>query len=145
MPETISTAIPAVEAAILAVLEEAPDLADVLVTGDYRRADQEREYVWLWKAKATREFKGIGRRPAKQEEEIEVTLRVLAVADTPAEAKTRAYELAGITETALRYEMRLDQTVLKNRVKQLQGEPLAEFDPKFGFHVLMTVAAETRI
>jgi|GEM_PF-5487974 len=141
----ISTAIPSVEAAVLELLEGAAELDGVFVTDDYSKAVQETKYVWLWKAEAEREFKGIGRRPATQEEAIELTLRVIAVGDTAAEAKNRSYQIAGAVETVLRNDMKLGGTVLKNHVKKLSGEPVTDYEPLFGYAVVLIVAAEARI
>lgn len=141
-----STAIPAVKQAIKGILEEAEGLEDTLVTTDYAEAERKAEHIWIWKAKAKRDPKGIGRRPARLEEEIRVVLRVVAIGGADAAvAEARAFELVEAAENALRDESKLaGSIVLFSHVEELEEEPL-NFDTKVGCHVLMTVAAKTRI
>jgi hypothetical protein len=140
-----STAIPAVKVAIEEILAGADGLENTLVTRDYAKAERKPEHIWIWKAKAKRDPKGIGRRPARLEEEIRVTLRAVAIGGDAAAAEARVFELVEAAETALRDESRLaGSIVLFSHVEELEEEPL-NFDTKVGCHVLMTVVAKTRI
>lgn len=140
-----STAVPAVREAVLKTLEEAEELKGVLVTGD-KEPERPTEYIWIYKAKANREFSLIGMQPAPLDEMVRVYLRVVAVkgsADsTPSEE--RALELAALAETALRENPTLNDCARFHHVEELEPQSLL-FDQKRGCHVLMTIAAKARI
>jgi hypothetical protein len=144
-----STAIPALKSAILAALEADPTpegLDGVAISGD-KEPTRESEYVWLYKAKAKREFKTIGRRPVKVDEDLSISLRVLAVKGSQAEAESRALAIAAAVEGVLRdLEPGDDEAVFLAPllVQELEDEPLL-FDQKAGCHVLMTVVTKARI
>ncbi len=140
-----STSIPAVKAAIQEILAEAGGLDGILVTTDYNKTDRAPEHIWIWKAKSKRDFKGLGHRPPRLQEEIKVTLRVVTVGGADAAAaEARVYEIVEAAETALREDTTLGGVARKAHVADLDEEPLS-FDSKIGCHVLMTVAAETVI
>jgi hypothetical protein len=144
-----STAIPALKAAILGALgtEPAPaGLEEVEISGD-KEPTRASEYVWLYKAKAQREFKSIGRRPSSLDETVRVYLRVLVVKGSELEAESRALAIAEAVEGILR-ELDPDDedaTFLSPLlIEELEDEPL-QFDQKAGCHVLMTVVTKARI
>lgn len=141
-----STAIPALEAAILGALqaEPAPEgLEGVSVSGD-KEPTRATEYVWLYKAKAKREWRTIGPRPSARDEELRASLRVLVVKGDLAEAKTRALEIAGVVEDALAAVNTTSPLLYPLLVEEIEDEPL-QFDQKSGCHVLMTVVTRARI
>jgi len=135
------TAIPRVKNAILSTLEEAEALDGVTVAKGKEPTDP--EYVWIVKGKATREFAAVGGRPPLNED-IDVTLRIVAVDGDDIESEDRAYELATAVEEALRDNDNLGDNVLFQRVRELEDGQLL-FDQAWGFHVLMTVTAKARI
>ena len=144
-----STAIPALKSAILASLEVDPTpegLEGVAISGD-KEPTRSSEYVWLYKGKAQREFKLIGGRPSKLNEEVRIFLRVLVVKGDQAEAESRALAIAEAVEGILRdLEPEDDEAQFLKPllVEELEDEPL-QFDQKAACHVLMTVVTEARI
>ncbi len=140
-----STAIPNLKTTIIAALEAADGLRDVVVTADSEplRAD---EYVWLYKARSKRQFGALGPRPAPIDEELRVYLRILVLkgSDKSAPSEERALELADVVESALR-DLEPGRPFLSPLlIEELDDEPL-QFDQKRGCHVLMTVATKARI
>ena len=140
-----STNIPAVKAAVLKVLESAKALEDITVSGD-KEPERDTEYVWIYKAKAKRQFTTIGKQPAAQDEMVEVHLRVFAVdpGATYTDVEARAVEIFEAVESALRDSPTLDGTAFFQHVEELEIEPLL-LDQNWACHVLVTLAAKTRI
>jgi hypothetical protein len=135
-----STAIPVVKAAVLGALQGAEALEGITVTAD-REPERDSEYVWIWRAKAKRNFRTIGPSPAPLDEEVSIVMRVVAIGGDP---EARALELADAVEEALREDITLGDSVLWHRLEELEQEPL-QFDRKAGCHVLMTLTAKARI
>lgn len=139
-----STAIPAVKAAILSLLEGAEDLKGVLVTDD-KEPEREKEYVWIWKAKARREYRLLGGSPSPLDEDLEIKLRIVAMqGDAAKPSEERASELLEAVETALRADLHLEDTVLWHKLEEIDGEPYL-FDTRRGFAWSATLAAKARI
>jgi hypothetical protein len=138
-----STAIPFVKTSILEALESAEGLEEVVVSGD-REPEQALEYIWLYKAKAKREFRLVRPRPAPLEEEVRIFLRVLAVRAEAMDAENRALEIAEAVENALRALDLGPPVLFPLLIEELDDEQL-QFDQKRGCHVLMTVATKARI
>lgn len=144
-----STAIPAVKAAILKILQDAEDLEGITVTDDYKVAERADEHVWVWKSETRdRNFRGLGHpssRPPRIDEEILVTLRVVAIGGkTAPAAEARVFQIVEAVETILRGNIKLEGTAIKSIIDKIAEEPL-NFDNKIGHGVLLTVLAETRI
>jgi hypothetical protein len=135
------TAIPAVKEAVLEILDDAEGLEGVTVAAGLEptRAD---EYVWIWKAKAKRVCKSVGRNPPVYDEDVSLTMRALVVGGENPEA--RVFEIVAATETALRSSITLDGAVKWHKLEELDQEPL-QFDQKLGCHILMTLTARARI
>jgi hypothetical protein len=138
-----STKIGVVKAAALNTLSEADDLDGVFVTAD-KEPERRIEYVWIYKARAKREFRLIGPQPAPQDEMVSVYLRVVSIRDTRTAAEARALEIFEAAETALRAEPTLEGTAFFHHIEELDVEPLL-FDQKWGCHVLATLEAKARI
>lgn len=142
-----STAIPAVKAAVLEILKEVEALksAKVVITAD-KEPERAREYIWLWKATATREFKSLGPQPSALNEEVKIFLRVMVVKgdSSPTPSEERAFEILEEMETALRGQVRLNGAVRFQHVEDLEQEQLI-FDRKRGCHILVTLTAKARI
>lgn len=139
-----STAIPAVKTAVLGLLEASEDLANVNVTGD-KEPEHDKEYVWLWRAKATRSFELLGGNPAPLDEIIELKLRIVSIqGDAVAASESRATELLEAVEGALRGDLELDGTVFWHRLEEIEGDAVL-FDQRRGFAWTATLTAKTRI
>lgn len=140
-----STAIPAVKAAIIELLEASKDLEGVTLAPG-AEPDRAKEYVWFYRATAAREFNLIGGNPPPLDENLRIFLRVVAIkGDIGADAsEERAYEIAEAVETALRGDLELDGTVYFHRIESVEQEHL-KIDRTRGCHVLLTIAAKTRI
>lgn len=140
-----TTAIPAVKAAILKTLEGAEGLAGVVITDDVKAADRALEHIFMWKAKATRDFAGMARKPPPLDEEIKVTLLVVAIGNgTRLDVETRAYAIAAAAESALRGDIKLEGVALSCLVAEIDEDPL-DFDTKRGTRLILTVKAKARI
>jgi hypothetical protein len=140
-----STAIPAVKAAIMAALEGAVGLDDVMITDD-KEPERAKEYVWLYEAQAERDWKTIGPQPVPLKENVTVELRVFVSKGTDKQkpSEERAFEIAEAVENALRDDPDLNGTLLHQRVEKLRQQQLVP-DQRRTSHVLMTVSGEARI
>lgn len=138
----MASAIPAVKAAIQSTLEDATGLLDDIPVSRGLEPSRPKEYVWIWKAKAKRDFKSIGSRPAPLDEDVSVTMRVVAIGGEDPES--RVFEISDAVEAALRADLTLGGVVRWHRVEELEQE-LQQFDPKVGCHILMTLTARARI
>lgn len=139
-----STAIPAVKAAILSLLEGPEELEDVLITAD-KEPEREKEYVWIWKGKARREFNLLGPAPTPLDENLEIKLRIVSIQGDDAKAsEDRATELLELVETTLREDIQLEDTVLWHRLEEIEGDPVL-FDQRRGFAWMATLTAKARI
>src|SRR4051794_13782948 len=98
-----STSLPAVRAGVLSALEGADDLESVHIADGGTEPHRAAEYVWMFKARATREFRTIQPAPTPQDENVKVSLRIVAIKDTKDNSKSeeRATELLETVETAL--------------------------------------------
>lgn len=140
-----STAIPAVKAAIIELLEASEDLEGVTIAPG-AEPDRDKEYIWFYKASATRDFNLLGGNPAPLDENLRIYMRVVAIKGSidadPSE--DRAYEIAEAVEAALRADLELDGTVFFHRIEAVEQEHL-KIDRTRGCHVLLTLTAKTRI
>jgi hypothetical protein len=142
-----ATAIPFVKAGILEALEAIQgDLGERVAISADKEPESAKEYVWIYKGKAKRDFKLMGPRPAKVEEEVRISLRVLVVkgSDKAGPSEERALEIAALVEGALR-DLELGAPVLfPILIEELEDEQLV-LDQKRGCHVLMTAVTKARI
>jgi hypothetical protein len=140
-----STKIPAIKAAVVETLQAAEALKGIKVTDD-REPDRDDEYVFIYKARARRDFKLIGPQPAPQDETVNVYIRIVAIrgTDKAKPSEERALEIFEAVETALRDNSTLGDTALFQRIEDLEIEP-QNFEGKRGCHVLATVTAKARI
>lgn len=146
----MSTAIPAAKEWVMGVLEPLPELADVEVTDD-TEPERAKEYVWLYRANAKREFTVMkGGAPPPLEEFLRLYLRVfVVVAGRSAKpAEVRALEIASAVERALREAMSdSPPTAVRAKgliVEELDDEPQV-VDNGRAYHVLMIVRLNARI
>ncbi len=140
-----STAVPKLKQAILEALQEAEDLADVVVSAD-KEPERAKEYVWIYKGKAKRDFKLLRPPPSPLEEEARVFLRVLVIKGSkdPGPSAERAVEIADAVEETLR-ALELGAPFLSSiLIEEREEEPLL-FDKSRGCHVLMTALAKARV
>ena len=133
-----STAIPADKEAVRRTLAEAEALTDVEVATGFEPT-RPKEYVWIAKASAKRDWASLGQR--RRKEKLSVTMRVVVIGGEDVES--RAYEICAAVEAALLANLQLDGEVVKNLVEELDEEPSLDFDGKPGHAVWMTVAANT--
>jgi hypothetical protein len=137
-----STTIPAIKAAVAELLSEASGLEDTpIVTGPKEPRDV-LEWVYVWRAKATREPGSLGRKPFVLKEDVKLTLRICSITEETSEA--RVFELAEAVESALRDDPTLGGTVKWQHVQELDQEA-RDFDGKAGHHILLTIVAVSRI
>lgn len=143
-----STAIPAIKEAIFEILKEAAEggpLEGIPVTDD-KEPDREKEYVWVWKAKAKRAFKLLGPQPARQDEMINVFLRIVAIKDSEKlkPSEERAIEIFKAVEEALRADITLKGKAFWHLIEDVEIAPV-KLDKKRGCHVIAVVSAKARI
>ena len=139
-----STAIPAVKAALVELLEASEDLQGVTVTDD-KEPERSDEYVWIWKAKSHREYRLLGGKPPPLDEDLEVKIRIVAIkGDASKPSEERATELLEAVEDALRADLGLKQTVLWHKLEDIEGDPVL-FDTRRGFAWMATLTAKARI
>lgn len=139
------TAIPAIKEAVFQLLDDAPALEGIKVTDD-KEPEHTKEYVWVYKAKAKRAFKLLGPQPARQEEMIEIFLRIVAVKDAAKlkPSEERALEIFEAVEEALRADTTLKGTAFFHLIEEVEIAPV-KFDKKRGCHVIAVVSAKARI
>lgn len=142
---TVRTAIPAVKQAVFELIKDASALDGILVTDD-KEPERAKEYVWVYKAKAKRNFKLLGPQPAKQDEMIQVYLRIVAIKDAAKlkPSEERALEIFEAVEEALRADITLKGTAFFHLIEDLEIAPV-KFDKKRGCHVVGIVSAKARI
>lgn len=140
-----STAIPAIKEAVFQLLKEAESLENIRVTDD-KEPENLKEYVWVWKARAKRNFKLLGPQPSKREEMINVYLRIVAIkgSDKLKPSEERALEIFEAVEKALIADLTLKGTALFHIVDDLEVAPV-KFDKRRGCHVIAVVSAKARI
>lgn len=140
-----STAIPAIKEAVYELLKDSEALDGILITND-KEPDREKEYVWVWKARAKRKFKLLGPQPARQEEQIEVFLRIVAIkgSETLLPSEERAVEIFKAVEEALRADITLKGKAFWHLIEDVEIAPV-KFDKKRGCHVIAVVSAKARI
>lgn len=145
MPGKAVTAIPAMKEAVFQILSEAPALENIRVTDD-KEPENCKEYVWVYKAKAKRNFRLLGNQPAKQDEKIEVYLRIVAIKDAQKlkPSEDRAVEIFEAVEEALRADITLKGTTLFHLIEDVELAPV-KFDKKRGCHIIGVVSAKARI
>ena len=141
------TAIPKVRAAVRAMLEaaaEAPDsdLHGLAIAAAGPEPTRPNEFIWFWRGKAKRVFRVVGPRPAPYEEDVSLTLRLVAIGGEDPES--RAFALLSAVEDVLRNDITLGDAVFWHRLEELEDEPL-DFDRKLGWAVLLTLTARARI
>lgn len=139
------TAIPAVKEAVFNLLKDAPALEGIKVTDD-KEPERHKEYVWVYKARAKRKFKLLGPQPARQDENIEVYLRIVSIKDATElkPSEERAIEIFEAVEEALRADITLKGTAFFHLIEDVEIAP-AKFDKKRGCHVIAVVSAKARI
>lgn len=140
-----STAVPAIEDAVVALLEGAAGLEKVTVTSE-REPERETEFVYLYEATADREWSTIGPQPAGMKEDVKVFLRVFALIGTASfkPSRERAFELVEAIEDALREDPELGGTVLYQHISRITQQKITE-DRRRGCHVLLTISGQARI
>lgn len=139
-----STAIPAVKEAVVNTLKAASSLKGITVTDD-KEPERKSEYIWIWKARAKREFKNIGPN-SKVDEMIEVFIRIVAYKGSTDQkpSEERAVEIFEAVETALRANRKLNNTVFWHKIGDLEIVPLVP-DKKRGCHAIAVVNAKAQI
>lgn len=138
------TAIPAIKEAVVKTLQEAESLKGIKITDD-KEPENKNEYIWIWKARAKREFKNIGPN-SKLDELIEVFIRVVSIKGSTEvkPSEERAVEIFAAVEKALRANRRLNGTAFWNKIGDLEITPVI-FDKKRGCHVIAVVNAKAQI
>lgn len=127
------------------ILGEAEGLAEVEVGNE--REPRSAQYLWLYKAESSRDYLGLGRRPARLREDVTLSLRVLVIGTSAKEvspARTRAHEIFEAAETVLREDIELGGTVEFHRIPSFTAEPQT-LDERLGYHILFTIVGKTRI
>jgi hypothetical protein len=140
-----STAIPAIKAALLALLKEAEGLQGITVTAG-KEPERDTEYVWITNAKAARDWKLLKPAPTPLDEDVRVTLWVVALmggADHT-ESEERAFEIAGEVETAIRQPAELSPIDFGHMIEKLEDSPLLR-DSRWGCQIEITVLVKGRI
>jgi hypothetical protein len=139
------TAIPAIKEAIFELLKDAAALDGITVTDD-KEPERLAEYVWVWKARAKRKFKLLGPQPARQDEMIEVFLRIVAIkgSDKLKPSEERALEIFEAVEEALRADITLKGKAFWHLIEDVEIAGV-KFDKKRGCHVIAVVSAKARI
>jgi hypothetical protein len=137
-----STTIPAVKAAVAAVLRVADGLEGIPVVTGPREPKDTKEWVFFLRAKAKREPGSLGRKPFVLDEDVSLIMRVCSITEEISEA--RVFELAAAVESALRADATLGGAVKWQYVEELDQEA-REFDGKDGHHIVLTVVAKSRI
>jgi len=140
-----ASAILDVRDAVTEILKGAEALSGIEVSDD-REPERSTEYIWIWKAESNRDFAGIGSQPPKLDEDIEITLRVVAMRGTDElrPSEDRAFEIANAAEKALAQQTTLNKTVRFHWVSKVKPTPFL-FDRKRGCEVVMTLSAKARI
>lgn len=141
-----STGIPAVKAAILALLEETDGLEGVTVTAG-KEPERAKEFIWVSHAKAVRDPKLLKSAPHPLDEDVRVTVWVVALKGGKDHlvSEVRAYEIAGVVETAIREPgVHLAPVDFWHMVEQIDDSPLLR-DKTWGCQIEMTVLVKGRI
>jgi hypothetical protein len=138
-----STALPALKTAVLEILGETPGLEGVTITDD-KEPERAKEYIWLYRAKAVRDWASIGTKA--KDEMPKVFLRIAAIlgGKSGAASESRVFELAEIVEEALDDHVTLNGAVRFHLIEDIEEEKQL-FDTTWGAHVLMTLSAKARI
>lgn len=139
-----STAIPAIKEAIVKTLKDAESLKGIKVT-DEKEPTDEKEYIWVFKARAKRNWQNIGPQ-SKMGEVIEIFIRCVSLkgSDEVKPSEERAIELFEAVEAALRANRRLDGTAFFQHVGDVEIAPVL-VDKIRGCHVIAVVSAKTQI
>lgn len=139
------TAIPAVKQAVVDLLKDAPALKGIPIVDD-KEPEVKKEYVWVYKSKAKRAFKVIGPQPGKQEEMIQIFLRIVSTKGDQKlkPSEDRALEIFEAVEEALRADTTLKGTAFFHLIEDVEIAPV-KFDKKRGCHVIGVVSAKARI
>lgn len=136
------TSLPAAKEAVKAALDGAEGLDGVRVARG--KEPNKKEYVWIFKGKAKRDFASLGPKPPPLDENVEVTLRIVAIKGDDVASEDRAYELFNAVETVLRDNPDLSEDILFQRISEVEDGHVL-FDQKWGFHIIATVTAKARI
>lgn len=145
----MSSTVPAVKAAVQAMLKADAALAGVPIVRGKPADGAPEEYVSLWKAKATREYAGLrgGAATAPMDEMVELTIVVdvqLASGTDPEPSELRAYEIFAAVDAALRADLTLGGVWRFDKTSSYEDDFYRD-DKRRGCRVFQTLSGKARI